>query len=394
MKKIFSKDFVLILTVQTLYGFNFSGFFLLPKFLTLSLNASAYDIGNVTAAQGIALMAGYILIAFIPEGFQWKKLIMAGALMGSLSALGFLWVDSIGPFLYFLRFLQGFSFALLFTSGGTIISMIAPPEHLGRILGYSGLTMIITNGLSPFVFESLAALHGWRVLFIASAVFSFLAFIFSLFINVSSKDHNIYRDGKKDQSTLKESIIYIFLVLIISGAAFNILFTYYQPFALIKGITLLSPFFIGYMITSGGSRLLLGGFADKFGKIKIAMPSFFITGLSLIVIVFLDRNLSWLMVVSGSLLGLGHGLFFPSINAYILERVPLHSKGRFMAFFLGSFNIGFSFGVWGVGTIIKDIGYKKVFIFTAMLVLLGVVLLGLIGFKDKKKSRALNRDYV
>src|SRR4051812_10402438 len=59
---LFSKSFVRLLMVQPLAGFAVSAFYLLPKFLASELHATAWEIGVVSAAYGVA---GALAVPFL-----------------------------------------------------------------------------------------------------------------------------------------------------------------------------------------------------------------------------------------------------------------------------------------------------------------------------------------
>ena len=60
-------------------------------------------------------------------------------------------------------------------------------------------------------------------------------------------------------------------------------------------------------------------------------------------------------------LGLAHGLFYPALNALIVEGAEDDVRGKVMAVYNGAFNIGFSVGSLGLGYVAQALGYGPVF---------------------------------
>ena len=63
--------------------------------------------------------------------------------------------------------------------------------------------------------------------------------------------------------------------------------------------------------------------------------------------------------------GLAHGLIFPSLNAIAVTGVQAHERGRMMAIFIGSFNLGVWGGTTALGLLATFVGYELVFVATA-----------------------------
>ena len=57
---LLSPDFTALLIAQASFGFAFSSFFLLPKFVNSQLGAGAFEIGLLTAVYGA------VVIVFVP----------------------------------------------------------------------------------------------------------------------------------------------------------------------------------------------------------------------------------------------------------------------------------------------------------------------------------------
>ena len=52
--RLLTRSFSVLLVAQACFGYAFSSFFLLPKYLVLALSAGPEQIGYVTATHGVA----------------------------------------------------------------------------------------------------------------------------------------------------------------------------------------------------------------------------------------------------------------------------------------------------------------------------------------------------
>ena len=373
--KNFYKNFILLLLVQVSYGFCFSTFTLLPKYLTLQLKASASDIGNLGAAYGLAILVAYFILGKWSDRLGRKPFIIIGAAFSIISSFCFLLIKDIGLLIYILRIMQGFTFAFLFTSCFTVVADICPPQHLGRILGYFGISMLITNGIAPYIFEPVADKYGWDYVFIATTIFSLAAFIIAFFIKENretlSSPETDDRSLESDDFPVKKFLT-ILVSVIAAGSCLNILNSYYQPFAIELGLRQLSSYFVGFTIAAIITRLFLAGLSDRIGRLRMSVIGLVFYGSSAILIIWL-QYLS--LGIIGAVLGLAHGLFFTSMNAYAIEGVSRKMRGRVMAYYNAAFNLGTTIGVWLVGPVIEMSGYNTVFIATGIFVYLSIFIL-------------------
>ena len=243
---LFTGRFLLLLVVQLAFGFGFSSFFILPKFMAVQLGADAGTIGQVTAMFGLVSVCVTPIVGAQIDGFGRKPLVLLGTAFMSLSALGFLLVDRVGPLLYLLRGLQGIAFTVGFSAMATLVADLAPPARLGRALGVFGAAMLVTNGLAPNLLEPVADSSGWAPVFLSSAAASAVAFLISfVLVEPEHREHSVPGAGEPAAFPLRR-LTPILVAATTAGSAFGTILTFYQPFALSLGIDRVSGFFMGF----------------------------------------------------------------------------------------------------------------------------------------------------
>lgn len=354
-----SPQYLLLLATQFAFGFSFSSFFILPKFLATQLHASANAIGQVSAIGGIASVLAVPFIGTSIDRYGRQRFVSTGAFFQALSALGFIWIDRLGPLLYALRILHGLSFAFAFNAAATLVTDLTPSARLGRSLGIFGASMLVTNGIAPYLLEPLSECYGWSAAFIVAALSSFFATGLSFFIHEPERSVQVEGSNDHPNQSLFRAIGSILFCAAMAGAAFGTLLTFYQPFALEIGIARVSSFFIGFTLTAIFSRFFLGGLADRVGRREVSFIALIIYGCAVMAMAWLRTGMLFPL---GAFFGIAHGLFYPALNALAVEKMSAPARGRVMTYFNGAFTLGFSASIVFLGLVAERFGYPLAFI--------------------------------
>lgn len=372
MPRLLTRSFVVLLLAQSSFGFGFSCYFLLPKFVTQELGGSPSEIGLVMAAFGASSIVFIPLVGDWVDRFGRRPFIVAGAVVMALASLAFLAVDRVGPLLYALRMVQGVAFASVFISASTLVADDAPPEHLGRVIGIFGVSILSMHAFAPAVAEEIAGRVGWDAVFAMAALSSLVCLATTPFIRDPRLEHDgagtpgIFEVMKRPRSLRFGAVVAL------TGAAFGAMMTYPQPFALALGRTHVRGFFIAYALAAVGVRLGFGGLADRLGRRRIALATLVVYGAVVLAMAWLRPGL---LEPFGLVFGAAHGLFYPAYNALALQEAGPRERGKVMAVFNGAFNFGNSGATVGLGFVAERFGYPAVFWIAAAGVMAAYVVL-------------------
>jgi predicted MFS family arabinose efflux permease len=361
-----------LLLVQAAYGFSFSVFFLLPKFLKTELHATPDAIGSVSAAAlgGAVLAVPFVSVAL--SRWNRKALLLIGTSLGALSSVGFFVVTEVTPWLYALRVIQGVSFAIVFNATATMVTEIAPPARLGQSIGLIGLAGLVTNAIAPAIGEPVATAYGWPATFAIAALMSALSGVLCLGIRVP---HGAAEKPEKADGAahpFSPRTLVIFTVSALAGAGLGTMFTFVTPFALERGMAHVSGFFIGYTLAAVAVRLTLGQLADRVGRRVVSCAGLLIYSVTVLATARLDHG--WLEYL-GAALGLAHGLLYPALNALALEHSAPPQRGTLMVCFNGAFNVGNGSAIVLLGLFANAHGYPMTFLLAGTGTLLGILAL-------------------
>jgi MFS family permease len=355
----------LVLATQFTFGFAFSSFFLLPKFVVTELHGTPSQVGFVGAlAVSAAVLVSPLCGKLLDRGKR-RPQILLGCLLSALSALSFLAVTEVGPYLYAVRAVQGVAYTLYFVAAGTLVADLSPPSRLGQALGWFGAGGLLMNAIATMVAERIAHSFGWHAVFYAAAASGSLGALLSLLLREPQYEP-LPRTPEPlpslpSPSGQRWSVLYGAAA---GGAAFGAMFTFTQPLALSLGDVNISPLFAGYTAAALLVRLGFGNLADRIGRARVGGAALVLYSLVVAATAGLARG--WLGVL-GLGFGLAHGAFYPSLNALALEGVARKDRGSMGAWFNAAFNAGVLLVTFCFGQVAQSYGYRVVFLLVACL---------------------------
>jgi MFS family permease len=364
---LFTRGFALILATQFAFGFAFSSFFLLPKFVVTQLYGSPAQVGYVGALSVVAAVLASPTCGKLLDRGARRPLMFWGCLLSGLSALAFLGVTHVGPYLYAVRAVQGVSYTLYFVSAATLVADLSPPARLGQALGWFGSAGLLMNAVATLVAERIAHDFGWHAVFYAAAASGILGAALSL--GAREPKHKPQATLPSDPAiVVAPNRLPVLWAAAAGGAAFGVMFTFTQPLALSLGETNISPLFAGYTAAALLVRLAFGNLADRLGRARVGSAALLLY--ALVVAATAGLGHGWLPVV-GLGFGLAHGAFYPSLNALALEGVSREQRGTVGAHFNAAFNAGALLVTFCFGQVAQLYGYRTVFLLVACLTATG-----------------------
>lgn len=360
---LLTPPFLLMLLTSLIVGMSFSTYFLLPKFLAVELAADAATIGGLSA---VSLLASVFCMPY--AGVQIDRhgrrlFVTLGAVVFAIACAGYLFVDRVGPLLWILRLVQGIGWPLYYLALSTLATDIAPKARMGQAIGMFGGVMISTNALGPALAEWGAHQFGWQAVFAATVVAALVAAVLAHWL-----PDNHRPQAREDTSTMAQlmrrpGLMRVLVVTAMVGWTFGAMFTFYQPWALASGFKQVSAFLVAFAGCAMVMRLGLGGLADRLGRLRVAK-------VTLVLYCIAPLTLVWLptlgLFVTGALLGLAHGMFFPAFNAVAVEYAEESERGKAMGAYNGAFNIGFAAGSYLLGYVAIATSFPTIFVIASL----------------------------
>jgi MFS family permease len=362
-----SGAFVDVIVAQLFFGFAYSIFVLLPKLLAVGYGASARDIGAIMATFGVLSLAVSPAIGPVVARLGLPRTMAIGDLVLAASAIGFMFMSSVGPFAAVLRGLQGIAWALCFGAGMALCAEVAPPARLGQALGIFGAASLGMNAVAPVIAEPIAARFGPRPVFALAALAALVGARLCRRLPADTKHEHPMPDAApiaNSWSTVRERAP-VFIVLGFGALAAGSMFTFVAPFALSRGVSAVGGFFAAYTLAALATRFALARLVDRTGHRRVAWAGGLGYGVAVVAMgLFGPAHL----IAVGAAFGVAHGVVFPALMTLVLTGVTGAERPRLLGWANGAMNIGIV-GLAPLGSIAGTVGYPLVFVATGVVML-------------------------
>jgi len=349
--------------------------FLLVHFpgLLQQLGAEESQIGRIMAMQALGAILAWPFVGRVMDSHGRRVVIVAGCVLYVVAIALYLSITSLGPMVYFVRFLDGVAstmwYAALFTLGADLVPASRRTEGLA-IFGAAGL---ITIGLGAQFGDAILTYAGYRALFLGSLGCAVVGLLLSLTLRDVS-NARASASGRParglfaaaTQSNLQPIWYAAFAFFVAMGG----LFFFLKTFVATVNVGSVGGFFTAYAAIALALRLFLGWLPDRVGTrnmLGIAMTSY---ALGFIVLAFAHTPLQ--ILVAGLLCGAGHGYTYPVLFSLVVERAALHERGAAMAFYTAVDWLGLLVAGPAIGFTIVLTGYAVAFASVAAVLVIGV----------------------
>lgn len=368
---LWTPAFIRLLLAGSAYGFAFSSFHLMPKYLAVEFGASPSAIGWSAGVFGIASVLASLVVGTYIDRVSRRRMFAASAVLMAATSVGFALIDTMGAAVFVLRALQGIAFTMQMASFSTLVAELAPASRLGEAVGMAGSSMLVMNAIAPAVDEPLARAFGWPSAYMLAAIAALVSAV--LVLETSSKRRVVRAGTGSLLAVWKRSATRVYCgVTILTAIAFATLFTFLQPAALEAGYRDVGSFFVAYATAACAVRLFFGWLPDRFGRRRVAVMA--LVPYALVVSYVAVAGPTSLLAIGG-VFGFAHGVFFPALNALAIETTLASERGRLMTIFAGTFNLGAWGGAAALGPVVEAAGYGPVFAIGAVSAALALAVL-------------------
>ena len=396
-ERLFSKDFILIMTAGTGTAF-MNNFFV----ITLALHINA--IGGLQAHTGIIAMV-YAIAALImrpvagvmTDKYGRVKLLVIGAFICAVTC--FLYgLTILIPMLIVIRTVMGIGFGMHSTCAGAAAADILPRSRLAEGVGIFGLGATVAHAVGPGFAIAIVAngeIADFRLLFFIAAGLCTMSTIANANIKYEKKRRQAALElaAEAEASNAETSVVApedakpeklpkTFLgfeyAVFTPIAAMTLLFignagkTLYLPaFALNSNLGNPALYFAFSAAGVFISRLVFGKVVDRRGADIVVIPGvlIMIAGMFTIPLV---TSLP-MLVALGFPLGLAQGAVMPTFNALIFRRCSAARRGTASGAFFIAIDLGFAIGSPFHGALLDAFGYRHMFWTGAILVSMSLV---------------------
>jgi len=356
--RLVTVPFVLV-TVTVFLGALSPNFFVLaPRYLA-ERHHDPDAIGLVMSCFMIGSLSTMPTVGRIIQRGRRALVLTAGCVVGAAGCAAFSFAEDIPGFVC-ARLVQGCGFAAVLVSGSAYVAEIAPPGRLAQALGFAGVLTLASQAVGPALGELIVHASGWAWLFRAAAVAGVIGAAVGSFLPPIPDHERAPAPPRDDGLSAWPAIVAMGL----AGFGFGAVVGFLSAYADDAGVGAVSPFFAPYVAAAVGTRVLLGHLSDRHGRRATAVPALIIHSAALVALAGIGAR--WHLIAIGAGYGLAHGVYYPALQAQIVDRADPDARSRAIAASTLAFGLGVFTAQLGLGFVAKAFGYPVIYLVAAV----------------------------
>ncbi|MCJ1977436.1 MFS transporter [Pseudolactococcus paracarnosus] len=388
-EKLFNKGFISITLINFVV---YLVYYLLIVIIAVIAQSELHaTLGQAGLASGIYIIGTLLARLFIGKKLEVmgrKAVLRYGALFYLVTTIAYLYMPII-PMLYLVRLLNGFAYGALSTATNAIVTAYIPKSRYGEGINYYGLSTSLAAAIGPLIGLLLLNLTNFRFIVIFSIVLVLLTtiacFAFPVKNIVLTKENRAAINKWTFDSFIEKKVIFIAFVAFLMGLSYSSVLAFLSSYVkVIHLVEISSLFFVVYALVITVTRPLSGKIFDSLGEKFVMYPSYLFLTAGLILLSITDS--SWMLLLSGGLIGLGYGTFMSNGQAVALKQVVSnHRIGVALSTYFIGLDLGLGVGPFVLGELRSLFSFQEVYLIAAVL---PIVCLVLYMVSSRKKNNA------
>lgn len=361
----------------------------LPLYVINELGGSGADGGLVVTVMLVAAILVRLISAKILDKTGMKIGLVLGVVAFALTTCVYIWIDGFAPLLI-LRFIHGLSFGLVSTATGAIAANVVPRERHGEGIGYFAMAANLAVVLGPFVGLTLLQFVSFQTLFVSLSIITFAAVLFAILVTVPlPQEGNVKPKPTQRKFSINDLIetkaLPISLIAALTSFAYASIISFISVYSDSIGLSeVASYFFLVYAVAMLVSRPYVGKRFDKLGPSSVVIPGLLFFAIGLGMLSFAGN--AWLLLLSAAIIGLGFGTVTPSLQTMAVQSTSPSRSDHATATYFTFFDTGIAAGSFVLGLLVSSVGFQKLYLICAVLILVVIGIYLLVQSRQKKLS--------
>ena len=390
-EKLFNTGFITITTINFIVFLIYYCFVVITaKFATSELGASPAQAGFAAGIYIIGTLIARLYIGKKLELIGRKQMLRFGAIIYLATTIAYLISTNI-IILDTVRFLNGFAYGTISTAANAIVTAYIPKSRNGEGINYYGLSTSLAAAIGPFIGILLLPIVGFKSVIILAIVLSVLVTVACYLFPVQNieltDDHKKLLNSWSLNTFIEYKVLFISIVAFLIGLSYSSVLGFLSIYADNLGLSTAGAFFfVVYALIITFTRPFAGQIFDAKGENAVMYPSFIFLAIGLLTLSY--TTTSFVLLLSGALIGLGYGTFMSNGQAVCLKLVePSKVSIALSTYFIG-LDLGLGFGPYALGTVHSFLSYSGIYVLCAVLTVAVAILYAI--FYKGKDAKAIN----
>lgn len=355
---------------------------ILPLYV-VSLGKTAATAGFISGAYMIMSLAFRPIAGSLIDKYGAKWIMITGlALLGITSAFH---VGTTSPeMLLAVRCLVGAAMAVQTTAIATMASDILPENKMLEGISYFGVTPALATAIGPAVALAMLGRFSYDDIFIASVAMIAAGIVPSLSVRSSERRMTgkmplLDDGGKKEKIPWWGKLVEIHSVpASLVGGIYGIATASVNTFVVLYADSLgirtetSGAFFTVFAASAFATRIFTGRLVRRFGPTKVLMPVFALMTIMFVLYYFITMPVH--LILLSVLTGFCCGVIQPLLNGIAVKTAPIEHRGGANATYLMFNDVGMGIGAILWGYMVEMIGYAGIYLVSAIVNTLALVL--------------------
>lgn len=390
-EKLFNTGFITITTINFIVFLIYYCFVVITaKFATSELGANPAQAGFAAGIYIIGTLIARLYIGKKLELIGRKQMLRFGAIIYLITTIAYLISTNI-IILDTVRFLNGFAYGTISTAANAIVTAYIPKSRNGEGINYYGLSTSLAAAIGPFIGILLLPIVGFKSVIILAIVLSVLVTVACYLFPVQNieltDDHKKLLNSWSLNTFIEYKVLFISVVAFLIGLSYSSVLGFLSIYADNLGLSTAGAFFfVVYALIITLTRPFAGQIFDAKGENAVMYPSFIFLAIGLLTLSY--TTTSFMLLLSGALIGLGYGTFMSNGQAVCLKLVePSKVSIALSTYFIG-LDLGLGFGPYALGTVHSFLSYSGIYVLCAVLTVAVAILYAI--FYKGKDAKAIN----
>jgi MFS family permease len=337
-----------------------------------NLHATVSQAGLAAGIYVIGTLVARLIMGKQIELIGRKQVLRYSAIFYLLTTISYLFTPTIG-ILFIVRFLNGLAYGCISTATNTIVTAYIPDNQKGKGINYYGLSTSLAAALGPFLGMLLLNLTTFNfiiwVTIILVLIVTICCFLFPV-NNITLSDSQIkVLKSFSINGFIEKKALFISTIAFIMGISYSTVITFLSSYSKSLNLTVAgSFFFVVYALIVTITRPGMGQLFDSKGEKYVMYPSYLFLTIGLIILGFASN--SFILLLSGAIIGFGYGTFMSNGQAISLKLATEDRIGISLSTYFIGLDLGLGVGPYIMGIIKSHISYQNLYLLASILPIL------------------------